>query len=236
MAFRFHDLGVGRTVSGHAALRGFDDDRRHGNAAGAAAGRGGDRRAVENGWSRAVAGHRSATWATAVPQKTACRRRVDREQQRQDTDQQNTHPTTHGAPRKKKGQDKPGIQPPNHTTTRIKGMLIAATGRGKPPGSRTPHNRHSRHGLPMYRACSPPANGVENCETDADRARASTCFSEDPDQRCGVGTSDGTRKQVECRCPLLRPASPATCSRFPAPVDKPYGRSNRHPVCLPHAG
>ena len=27
------------------------------------------------------------------------------------------------------------------------------------------------HGLFVYRTCRPPANGVENCETDADRAR-----------------------------------------------------------------
>ena len=176
MEFRFHDLCVGRTVGGHAALRGFDDDRRHGNAAGAAAGRGGDRRAVENGWSRAVAGHRSATWATAVPQKTACRRRVDREQQRQDTDQQNTHPTTHGAPRKKKGQDKPGIQPPNHTTTRIRGMLIAATGRGKPPGSRTPHNRHSRHGRQGPAGLGPAGAGKRGRPWQLGSATAFRCI------------------------------------------------------------
>ena len=50
-------------------------------------------------------------------------------------------------------------------------------------------------------------NGVDHCETGADRphfggiAAGGYVLFEDPDLRVGFGTSDGTRKQVECQCP-----------------------------------
>lgn len=52
------------------------------------------------------------------------------------------------------------------------------------------------HGPCGSRTCLPPANGVEHCETDANRARASTGFSVDSGQRVLIGTSDGTRQQA----------------------------------------
>jgi hypothetical protein len=46
------------------------------------------------------------------------------------------------------------------------------------PGRHAPRRKKRKaaaawvcHGLPKDRTCRPPANGVENCETDADRAR-----------------------------------------------------------------
>jgi hypothetical protein len=108
------------------------------------------------------------------------------------------------------------------------GWNLKAAGRG---GS-------SRPGLPRDRACRPPANGVEHCETDADQAadailqRAAgrrPSRSGDPGQRNGNGTSDGTRRQVEDRREMFRPARPLPCSRRSA---RTHHHHSRH---IPHA-
>ena len=84
-----------------------------------------------------------------------------------------------------------------HATSHFPSMLIAVVAPGKRPAAgwlRDPQRRHDPpgagvraqekavaaagcHGLVVNRTCRPPANGVEHCETGADRAVTGTCLS-----------------------------------------------------------
>ena len=185
-----------------------------------------------------AARHHATPGAASAAQKAARRRRVDREENRENAHHEHAQPTTHETPLRKKGSEPTA---PNATSNPAR-MLIP----GKHPGKRrragAPPDRHGRYdrtpqapdpgrvqndggrgslGLPrppVNRTCRPPANGVEHCETDADRAVTGTCFSEDPDQRVGVGTSDGTRRQVEMSLVVCSSGRGGRLQRMPVPA------------------
>ena len=144
-----------------------------------------------------------------------------------------THHLTH------RSRKRPGTQPPWRRPWLPMLIVCGCLGKRLPGG---PHSACGRwrkakgrgrflcHGLSVYRTCCPPANGVENSETDADRphsggiAAGGYVLFEDPDQRVGFGTSDGTRKQVECQCCSIRPADTLSFRRISAPSSSRYHR------------
>ena len=185
---------------------------------------------------------------------------VERQREDEHTDQQGIKPTSHGstsvtsgaapkAPRSRHANSPPEARQTNGShragpgrgrpTARPSRPARSGLGRGR-TGAESAAGRSgsSRSGLPRDRACRPPANGVEHCETDADQAadailqRAAgrrPSRSGDPGQRNGNGTSDGTRRQVEDRREMFRPARPLPCSRRSA---RTHHHHSRH---IPHA-
>ena len=80
------------------------------------------------------------------------------------------------------------------------------------------------------RTRQPPANGVEHCETDANRGcgRKTPGASGDSGHRKGVGTSDGKRQRVECRASdfvTQTHSHPA----FPGRTHNPFNRHRHFP-------
>ena len=87
------------------------------------------------------------------------------------------------------------------------------------------------------RTRQPPANGVKQCENDADRGRVQgTGPSGNPGQRNGFGTSDGTRQRVECQRHCLRPSLRSHFIRSVAALH-PFqpAQSTRHDSTTSHA-
>jgi hypothetical protein len=117
---------------------------------------------------------------------------VERQREDEHTDQQGIKPTSHGstsvtsgaapkAPRSRHANSPPEARQTNGShragpgrgrpTARPSRPARSGLGRGR-TGAESAAGRSgsSRSGLPRDRACRPPANGVEHCETDADLA------------------------------------------------------------------
>ena len=81
---------------------------------------------------------------------------------------------------------------------------------------RRPRRRSLRHGRRVNRACQPPANGVENCETDADRAVA----------RAGSPPAITHLSRVRINAMGLAPPTGAGTGRMSLPEVSSGGRSD----------
>jgi hypothetical protein len=116
----------------------------------------------------------------------------------------------------------------------------AARGRRKAQAHQKAHQKAAGrgraicHGLPVYRTCCPPANGVGHCETDADRAvlRQHRCWRARAFQGIRINalglappTERGNRSNVSDH--RFRQEDTPSSRRNPAPSSSRYRRSDR---------
>ena len=195
---------------------------------------------------RAGHGPAGGVGAAPVPPMPARLGGVDKEGQAEEGHDQGmdraSHESPHNTQEKKAGS--PSICGPLVPT-----IVIPGGGGGK-----SPHDQKRKaaaesvcHGLPVYRACCPPASGVEKCETGANRATL-------PIPRVGGSTAfQGSgptllvwhlrRYAVTGRMsvPITSSGRPTVLQKIPGTATHPLssprlgdpGKTHEHPMLLP---